>query len=204
MMGRSDREHGVFAVTPSIILFAASAHALASVAPVGSLLASFVVGCLFFPARDLKPAVPRWLQISTRGFPRYGGIAENDPAVLAVARFLEGKTAPDEPIFVGLSDHRRMLLNHVLLYFVVGRRGGTRYMQFDPNLTSREDVQTTMIRELQSRQVNWVVLYSGWAEVTEPNESSRPGSDVLDLYLMEHFEPVARFGYFEVRRRASP
>jgi hypothetical protein len=102
---------------------------------------------------------------------------------------------------VGLDDHRRTILNHLLLYFLVGRRGGTRYMQFDPNLTNREDIQATMIRDLQSRQVNWVVLDSGWARVVEPNESSRPGSQLLDRYLGEHFEPVARFGRFEVRRR---
>ncbi len=202
MIRRSDREHSVLAVTPSIILFAASAHGLASVAPVGSLLASALVGCLFFPARDLKPRVPRWLQVSTQAFPRYGGIPETDPDLLAVARFLDGRATSDEPIFVGLNDHRRTILNHLLLYFVVGRRGGTRYMQFDPNLTNREDVQATMIRDLESRRVNWVVLWSGDAGRAEPNESSRPGSELLDRYLGERFQPVAWFGYFEVRRRA--
>jgi hypothetical protein len=201
MMGRSDPDHCVYAVTPSIVLFAASAHALGSVGTAGSLLASLLAGCLFLPARDLKPRTHRGLQIPTSAFPRYGGIAETDPAVLAVTQFLDARTAPDEPIFVGLDDHRRTILNHLLLYFLVGRRGGTRYMQFDPNLTNREDIQATMIRDLQSRQVNWVVLDSGWARVVEPNESSRPGSQLLDRYLGEHFEPVARFGRFEVRRR---
>ena len=203
MMGRSDREHCILSVTPSIILFAASVRAVAGVAPVGSLLATALAGCLFYPARDLKPVVPRWLQVSTAAFPRYGGIPETDPALLAVARFLDDRVTSGEPIFVGLSDHRRTLLNHLLLYFVVGRAGGTRYMQFDPNLTNREDVQATMVRDLESRRVTWVVLWSGEAGRVEPNDSSRPGSDLLDQYIRETFQPVAVFGHFEVRRRGA-
>jgi hypothetical protein len=166
-----------------------------------SLLASVLIACLFFPARDLRPRLPRPFYISTRDFPRYGGIPETDLGVLAVTQFLQKNTTPDERIFVGLNDHRRTLMSHLVLYFLVGRRGGTRYMQFDPNLTTREDVQATMIQELQSRRVNWVVLYTGFTRI-EPNESSRLGSALLDEHLRERFEPVARFGPFEVRRRA--
>jgi hypothetical protein len=198
MLGRSDREHCILSATPSIILFAAAVRAVAG-APVGSLLATAVAGCLFYPARDLKSVVPRWLQVWTAAFPRYGGIPETDPALLAVARFLDDRVPSGEPIFVGLSDHRRTILNHLLLYFVVGRAGGTRHMPFDPNLTSREDVQARIVRDLESRRAIWV-LWSGEAGRVEPNDSPHPGSNLLDQYIKETFQPVAVFGHFDVRR----
>jgi hypothetical protein len=200
MLGRSDLTHCLYAVAPALVLVAGCAQALVRLGAARCLAASCLVACAFLPARDLKPTLPGPPLFSTRAFPRYGGIPEQDAGLLAVARFLSENTSPDETIFVGLSDHRRTLLSHLLLYFVADRRGGTRYMQFDPNLTTREDVQRRMVADLEAHRTRWAVLFSGWAGWVEPNESIRPGSTTLDRHLSERYEPVARFGYFEVRR----
>jgi hypothetical protein len=204
LLGRSDREHAVQAVAPAVAVFAAAAHAIARTRPAAGLVASVLVAGVFFPARDLRPLVSRGSDGSTRDFPQYGGLPEKDPAVLAVARLLRDATAPEEPVFVGLADHRRTVLNHLLVYFAAFRRGGTRYLQFDPNLTTREDVQAEIVRDLESRRVRWVVLWNEGEDRLEPNESSRPGSDLLDRYLRSRFTPRTRLGAFEVRSRAEP
>jgi len=200
MLGRSDLTHCLYTVAPALVLVAGCAQALVRLGAASCLAASCLVACAFLPARDLKPALPGSPLFSTRAFPRYGGIPEQDPGLLAVARFLSENTSPDETIFVGLSDHTRTPLSYLLLYFVADRRGGTRYLQFEPNLTNREDVQRRMVADLEAHRTRWAVLFSGWAGWVEPNESVRPGSTTLDRYLSERYEPVARFGYFEVRR----
>jgi hypothetical protein len=96
-----------------------------------------------------------------------------------------------------------VLINNLLLYFLAERRGATRYLQFDPNLVNRDDVQQEMIEEIERHHVRWVVR-AALPQPFEPNESSREGSDRLDRYLLARFTRVIATGDFEVRRRPLP
>ena len=199
-LGRSDGFHLIQAVPPSIVLLAALAHRLVEWGRLRALLAAVLVAWLFAPARHLKPTASLRWPLSTRDFPRYGGIPEGDPAMLALLGFLADRTAPGDRIFVGLHDHSRTLANAMLVYFLADRAGGTRNMQFDPNLTDRESTQRLMIRDLERSGVRWVVRGHPLLGY-EPNESRRPGSRALDEHLLRHFAPVARFGGYEVWQR---
>jgi hypothetical protein len=200
MLGRSDAVHCLFTVAPALALFAALCTLLAAATPARALLATAGAAALFLPCRDLHPPEPG-PSGSTRGFARYGGIPDRDPYRLKVLEILREQTVPNEPIFVGLLDHRRTLSNDVLLYFLAERPAGTRYLQFDPNLTNREDIQARMIQDLETRRVRWAVVSLQSVGDDEPNESSRLGSDALDLFLRRSFRVFAQTGPYLVLRR---
>ena len=43
-------------------------------------------------------------------------------------------------VFIGNVQHRSLSVNEIHLYFLVDRPAGTRYLQFDPNIVTREDI----------------------------------------------------------------
>jgi hypothetical protein len=197
---RSDEVHCLFTVAPPLILFGALLEGAARSTPVGGLLATLGVALLYFPSRDVKPPLPWGPRFSTQALPRYGGIQETDPYRLELIAFLKAQTADDEAIFVGLADHRWTHMSDLLPYFLAERRGGARYLQFDTNLTNREDVQAGMIRDLEHRRVRWVVLSLGLSSY-EPSEPAPMGSGSLDSYLKARFRPFVQFGRYVVLRR---
>jgi hypothetical protein len=116
-----------------------------------------------------------------------------DPHVLAVARFVELHSLPNERILVALTQHDRVFVNPVALYFLADRLPSTHWHQFDPGLQTRADVQSGMVRELEDAQVRWVVRDSLFIE--EPNNSRlSSGVRALDDYLGTHFHNVAESG----------
>jgi hypothetical protein len=204
LLTRADFTHGVEVVIPALVLATALAQALASRSRAGAAASVVLAALLVLPVREVAQRhAPTWRRYSTRGFPRYGGIPEWDGPLLEVVDYLQRHTSPEQRIFVGLASHVHTHGSHMLLYFLSDRRGGTRYMQFDPNLTNREDVQREMIADLESRRVEWAVRLARWDDIHEANASASPGSDALDRYLALHFEPVARFGDYTVERRRA-
>jgi hypothetical protein len=102
-------------------------------------------------------------------------------------------TKPEDRIFVGCTSHRRIVIDHVSLYYVAKRLGATRILQFDPGTVTRDDVQETMVKELEAHPPAAVVLTSDcyW---DEPNASRNAGSDRLDRYIAEHFVHYEQHG----------
>jgi hypothetical protein len=105
-------------------------------------------------------------------------------------------TKPEDRIFVGCTSHRRIIIDHVSLYYVAKRLGATRYLQFDPGTVTRDDVQETMVKELEAHPPGAVVL-TGDCYWDEPNASRNVGSDRLDRYLAEHFVHYEQHGPFD-------
>jgi hypothetical protein len=114
--------------------------------------------------------------------------------------FVSQHTGKDDPIYVGLVDHRWTHKNDMALYFLADRVGATRYMQFDPGLNNREDVQRSMIDELERTQPK-VALLAAAKRPTEPNRSRDPGSALLDGYLHTHYEQKGRAGSLRLMLR---
>ena len=118
-----------------------------------------------------------------------------------VLAFVEQHSRADERIFVGNVRHDRVYVNDMDLYYLADRRGAVRRMQFDPNVTNREDEQLRMIREIDGHGTRVVVL----APVDyplEPNDSSKSDSTVLDRWLAERFREVDRAGGYRMLLRA--
>lgn len=109
-----------------------------------------------------------------------------------------------EPLYVGVENHDRFVINAAALYFLADAQYGTKYNWLDPGVTTMERIQTEMIGELDRLEVPVVVLSGEFWE--EPNESSRDqGIDLLDRYISENFQSVARFGEYRIlERRTGP
>lgn len=103
------------------------------------------------------------------------------------ARSIQKEVKEGEPIFVGCDNHRRVTLSYLDPYYLAQRPGATRYMQFDPGLTTSVEAQREMITDLDRSRPKLALRYSGcyW---TEPNQSSVVGSDLLDRFLAERYE----------------
>jgi hypothetical protein len=197
MLGRTDLYHALFTVTPglalSVAIAVAAAHGRSVTARATIVCAAFVV--MLLPLRAsllaLPPGPPRLLP---GGPPPYRGIP-SDPERQDALAFVRAHTRPGEPIYVGWTQHRRMSINEVDFYFFADRPGVTRYLQFDPNMQTREAVQRQMIAEIERRRPRLAVL-SDCCYVPEPNASAETGSDLLDRHLAERYGPVARFGRY--------
>jgi hypothetical protein len=116
--------------------------------------------------------------------------------------FVQTHTAPGEPIYNGYRQHQRLTASEMDLYYFCDRPGATRYMQFEPNIVTRADVQHRMIEEIEQKHVRLAILLTEGDDCLEPNEGCRVvGSDLLDQYLRKTFTPVVHFGRYEVHLR---
>lgn len=206
MMGRTDEHHVTYVITSGLVIVSvalergaldgrtrAATWATRGVALV--LLCGPIQGLRFGAGRN-------WVPLAT---PRASGLPARD-AERAAARdrvlaFVEQHSRADERIFVGNVRHDRVYVNDMDLYYLADRRGAVRRMQFDPNVTNREDEQLRMIREIDGHGTRVVVL----APVDyplEPNDSSKSDSTVLDRWLAERFREVDRAGGYRMLLRA--
>lgn len=196
MLGRTDVYHAVFAVTPALM---ASAVWLIGGplrrwrASTAWALAVVGVVVLYLPIRDRLEVGRRATAVDTDPeLPRAGRtrVAKTRKRIVS---FIRQHTNPEDPIFVGLTDHRWTYSNDMDLYFLADRLGATRYMQFDPNLANREDVQRTMIAELDRTQAKVAILVPT-KKRNEPNESRKKGSSLLDRYLRRRYAEQGKVG----------
>jgi hypothetical protein len=136
------------------------------------------------PPYNPPPQPPGFERASGREVPAAG-------SRLAVLQFIaENTRSPQDPIYVGLLDHSFIFVNEVDLYFFADRVGATRYMQFDPNVVNRLDVQQRMAEEIRTSGTRVVILSGLPGRSFEPNESANQGANYLDQYLREHFQAV--------------
>jgi hypothetical protein len=207
MLGRTDVYHAVFTLTPALVASwlwirgGAERRWRASVAWPSAVLGAAL---LYLPGQpwfaDDEPAWENPAELARAArTPLNAGRAE------ALA-FIRKYTRPGEPICVGLKDHRWTHSNDMDLYFLADRVGATRYMQFDPGLTNREEVQREMIGDLELHQPRVVILSTVRQRRNERNESQNAGSQLLDEYLNAHYVTKGRARQFilAVRKPASP
>jgi hypothetical protein len=191
-LGRPDMWHVLGTVPPSLAAMGALVERMAAAprgwlwrAPLVTLLLAFLIWPVAAVVGDLRPVPPLV-----------------DPALSPerqqLVKFVQKHTAPREPIYNGYRQHQRLCASEVDLYYFCDRPGATRYMLFEPNIITRADVQRRMIEEIEQKHVRLAILLTESDPYSEPNESSRSGSDVLDQYLRKTFRPVARFGRYEV------
>jgi hypothetical protein len=200
---RSDLAHVVFGIWPAIVLMGVLIERLASRAALRQgVLAAIPAFWLIILVAPLTSDT----QVLARPFAP-GSIWNRPPMVEPWSRsevlgFISQNTAPGEPIYVGATDHRRVLISEMDLYFLADRPGAVRRMQFDPNLTTRPEVQTIMIAELESKRPKVAVLSSEcyW---DEPNHSRDFGSTLLDEYLSSHYREVKHTGHYRLMLRQA-
>jgi|GEM_PF-4599753 len=154
--------------------WAAVAFALALAAPIVTSTKSSLRFWTDWPAYD------RVLGF-TSGTPEYNFYAPSvlDPIRATVNRY----TRPHDPIFVALRQNRGHFANAAALYWVLDRPPVSRFIEFDPCLTDRNDVQRRIIADLWRTDV--VVESSFFPHAPFSSEAS-----VLDDYLSREFALV--------------
>jgi hypothetical protein len=91
--------------------------------------------------------------------------------------------------------------NDALFYFLADRPQATRFDMFLPGVTNSAAGQSEILRNLEEKQVEYVVLFS--APVShEPNGSSvDSGVTLLDDAIEKGYAEATRFGRYTVLRR---
>lgn len=194
MLGRTDTYHAIFAVTPALI--ACGLWVLGGPArpwrPIRALaLAGVSAAVLYLPIRNHAGGGAYSPPVTNRADLARAGRTPVSDARRRVLSFVRKYTQRDDPIYVGLTDHRWTFKSEMDLYFLADRVGATRYMQFDPNLNNREDVQRQTIAELEQSQAKVAILLD-FKNPKEPNESRNQGSALLDQYLRSNYQVKGR------------
>lgn len=98
---------------------------------------------------------------------------------------------PGDRLIVGPRDLRRTVTSEAWVYHLFPEAvPGTRYIEMDPGIANAAD--SGLADEL--RRADFLVLSSLWDSWSEPNQSTRPGSDAPVEVLRERFCVVGRYG----------
>jgi hypothetical protein len=199
-LGRADVHHAVYAVSPSLVASWFWVQWAARRAGQPGALARSVAGAvlLFTPA----PALPTpTLATPLPARMRVAADLLTSPEQRLVVSFIESHGQRGEPLYVGLTDHRWISVNEMDLYFLSNRVGATRYMQFEPQVINRADVQEAMIRELERSRPRVAVLSKRSQRMGEPNTSEQMGASLLDEYLSARYQPVLELSEYRLALR---
>ncbi|WP_224249526.1 hypothetical protein [Hyalangium gracile] len=192
MVGRTDIFHAVYTVAPALVMIGVWELRLTEGALWRWPLAVLIFGAALCPVRGYMLTPPYHPPPQPPGFERASGreVAAAGSRLEVLKFIAEHTRSPQDPIYVGLLDHSFIFVNEMDLYFFADRVGATRYMQFDPNVINRLDVQQRMAEEIKSSGTRVVILSGITGRSFEPNESVNQGSNYLDQYLREHFHVV--------------
>ena len=136
-----------------------------------------------------KPQPDSCAAIDERSMFRLGGDYR------AVASFIRRHTPADARILAGLGRHDKIFVNPQILYFAADRLPGTHWHHFDPGLQTRDDIQASIIADLQRHDVDWVVRDASFDAAREPNGSAlSSGAMGLDRYLAREYYKVTQSG----------
>lgn len=120
------------------------------------------------------------------------------PDQAQAVRYLSTHAQPDELIFVGNQRHDLIFVNDIGFYFLAAHPSASRYSELYPGVATTLDVQQSIVQELASQAVRWVVLVN-IGNPGEPNASA-DSSDIvaLDEFIRSNFRNVAEFGAYQI------
>jgi hypothetical protein len=124
-------------------------------------------------------------------------------ALERLVAYVQRRTSPDEPVFVGNPRHDLVRAGNPLVSVLVQRANPTRYPIMQPGVVTERDVQREIVGDLERTRTPLVVRWlSPVADEPEPNgagESS--GVRLLDSYLRRAYRPTRRFGDYQILER---
>jgi Dolichyl-phosphate-mannose-protein mannosyltransferase len=161
-----------------------------------------VVEWILTPAGKVSPEHREWC--ATRNPLTRGFCFLPDDDRIRVIDFIDSHTAPDQRLYLGLTNHSRIFVNDNITYFATQRLPATMWSHFDPGLQNSYDTQIEMARELNLTAPPYIVLDSEYDAVREPNESSRStGVTLLDDYIRNNYRPVEHFARMTIWQRVE-
>lgn len=200
MLGRTDLWHAIYTVTPALMVWWLWIDGKAVTQWRAGDAARIAFGTLLLflpsprlPAHRVRLEMPDWKT-------RAGGtpISEARSEVFA---FIDKHTKPGDPIYFGYTNHRRVFISEVDIYFLADRTWATRYTQFEPNVVNREDAQRLMIADLEKTRPRVAILATRGNMSGEPNDSRKEGSPLLDKYIKAHYKHVKKTGHYVLALR---
>jgi len=122
-----------------------------------------------------------------------------DPDQALAVRYVQEHVPESERIFVGNVRHDRIFINDILFYFLADRHSGTKYHELYPGLATTRPVQEGIVTDLQRSGVRYIVLYSGYQEIREPNESGQSSHVLLlDEFIHQNYRQVQSYGPYTI------
>jgi hypothetical protein len=116
--------------------------------------------------------------------------------------YVRTHTQEGEAIFVGNTRHDIVFVNDVGFYFLAGRPSATRYSELHPGVATTLQVQQEIAGELESKNVNILVLVD-IGNSGEPNASAvSSGIHYLDDFIRSKYTRVRLYGEYQVWKQA--
>jgi hypothetical protein len=126
------------------------------------------------------------------------------PSMVQAIRFVRSRTAPSEPIFVGVGRHDKIFIGNVAFYFIADRPPATKWYNLEPGLQTSRPIQDQMIVDLKKSVPRYVVIDTEWDSTKEPNESAvSSGVTALDEFIADTYFVVAQFPPYRVLERRN-
>lgn len=124
-----------------------------------------------------------------------------DESQMQVVEFVNKNFNPTEPVFIGNTRHDKIFVNDASMYFLLGRAIPVKWNEMHPGVVTTRDVQQAIIKQLDERKVNVVVI----ANMPEPQEKNASavssGVHVLDDYIKNNYKPVFSNNRYQVLER---
>jgi hypothetical protein len=211
------RNTHVFSMATFSLLLAGMALRRTAGTPRAALVAALAVyaaGLWTSPAMSLARAASRLPGSRTLAAESVAAVRvsrEEWSAYQPVVDRVRGLVADGEPIYVGLARHDAPVVTNMRFYYLTGHPGCIRYLELHPGVADAVDVQREIVRAIRDRGVRCAVLWHfGWPDETLDRIKVRRrlvlpelGATILDEFLADSFEPVARYGEYEVRSRKT-
>jgi hypothetical protein len=160
---------------------------------------SITSGALRLPVSDAERLAAGNRQIPWLG--DYADLAQDDYTrdELNVVKFIRRESSIGDPIYVGVRDHSKFFANDVGIYWLADRIPGSRYIELEPGVASRPEVQRQIVSDLLRNAVKLAVLRDDPGE----DRTFTPDSHLLDEFFATTFKEVGRFGSFSVMERTE-
>ena len=135
------------------------------------------------------------------------GIAQS---VHDAVTYVQVRTRPDQPVYVGVLRHDVIIAGPVLLYFLMDRPIPVRYHELHPAVADTPAVQREMIADLRRANVVYTVLWRRFDDqaldrfhARRKNKLPDTGATLLDEFIHANYRKIESFGRFEVYRRVA-
>ncbi len=117
--------------------------------------------------------------------------------------YIRAHTEEGESIFVGNQRHDLILINDIGFYFLSARQSPSKYSELYPGVATTLSVQQEIVHDIESKNVNWIVLFLA-PESTEPNASANSsGIRYLDNFIRSQYSLVEEFGNYQILVRIT-
>jgi hypothetical protein len=125
-------------------------------------------------------------------------------ALTELSRYVRERVPPGEPVFVANPRFDLVKVGNPLVYVLVGRPNPTRYDVMQPGVVTTAPVQREIVADLERSRPQLVIRWlNPVADQPEDNGAGRSsGVNLLGDYIERSYEPVRRFGDYQVLRPA--